>query len=150
LTGIEPRPLHRGQLLYEPPRHFELGCVLDCTPADLTDFAVREALGHSCAGWWECNLADNGLTWTAGVYEIFGLPQSAPVTRGEAVALYCEESRAAMERLRGYSIANGMAFVLDARIRPANGDPPRWMRLIGSPVITDGRSVLLHGLKLRL
>ncbi|HEY4070966.1 MAG TPA: hypothetical protein VGM04_05350, partial [Sphingomicrobium sp.] len=101
-------------------------------------------------GWWECDLSDNSLTWTVGVYEIFGLAQGAVVTRDEAVRLYCEESRAAMERLRSYSIANRTGFVLDAQIKPANGEPLRWMRLIGAPVYEGDRPARLHGLKLRL
>jgi PAS domain-containing protein len=124
--------------------------MLDCAGDDLADFAVRQALGHKRAGWWECDLADNQLTWTAGVYDIFGLPHAAQITRQEALSLYCEESRAALERLRSYSIAQGQSFVLDAQIRPASGEPQRWMRLIGAPVLEGGRTVRLHGLKLWL
>lgn len=149
-TGIEPRPLHRGWPLHEPTRHFELGCTLDCSASDLADFAVRQVLGHSRAGWWECDLTDNSLSWTSGVFEILGVPQGAALKRDEAVALYCEESRAAMERLRSYSIAQQQSFVLDARIKPASGGPERWMRLIGAPVYEDGTPVRLHGLKLWL
>jgi PAS domain-containing protein len=150
LTATEPRPLHRGWPLYEVPRRFELGSILDCAHDDLADFAVRQALGHNRGGWWDCDLADNRLTWTAGVYDIFGLPQGAEVARDEAVAFYCEDSRAALERLRSYSIARQRGFVLDARIRPAGGAAVRWMRVIAAPVFEDGRAVQLHGLKLWL
>jgi PAS domain-containing protein len=150
LTEVEPRPVHSGWPLYEAPRHFELGSILDCSATELADFAVRRVLGHSQAGWWDCNLSDNALTWTSGVFDIFGLPQGAPLTRDEAVALYCEESRAAMERLRSYSIAHQRSFVLDARIKPASGGAERWMRLIGAPVCEDGQPLRLHGLKLWL
>jgi hypothetical protein len=151
LSPIEPRPLHRGWPLHEPRRQFELGCSFDCRHGDLVDFAVGQALGQRCAGWWECELADNSLTWTAGIYEIFGLPQGARVTRGEALALYFEESRAAMERLRSYAIVHGKGFVLDARVRPASGGgEERWMRLIGAPSLEGGSAVRLHGVKLWL
>jgi PAS domain-containing protein len=124
--------------------------MVDSSAADVAEFAIRQALGHHRAGWWECDLATDALTWTAGVYEIFDLPQGATITRDEAVARYCEDSRAAMERLRSYSIANQRAFVLDAQIRPARGGPERWMRLIGAPVSEEARTVRLHGLKLWL
>jgi hypothetical protein len=150
LNPIEPRPLDRGWPIHEPLRQFELGRTFDCGQGELVDFAVRQALGQRRAGWWECELADSSLTWTAGVYDIFGLPQGARVTRDEAVALYCEQSRAAMERLRSYAIAHGQGFVLDARIRPASGGAERWMRLIGAPSLEDGRAMRLHGLKLWL
>jgi len=142
--------LHRGWPLHEPTRHFELGSTLECSASGLADFAVRQVLGHARAGWWECDLADNSLTWTAGVFEILGVPQGAALKRDEALALYCEESRAAMERLRSYSITQQQSFVIDARIKPASGGPERWMRLIGAPVIEDGKPVRLHGLKLWL
>jgi hypothetical protein len=150
LTEIEPRPLESGWPLYERPRQFEFGSILATRPDAVADFAVRQALGRSRAGWWECDLADNSLTWTSGVYDIFGLPLGAAVSRAEALALYREESRAAMERLRSYSIAHQCGFVLDAQVRPAAGGLDRWMRLIGAPVIEKGRLVRLHGLKLWL
>jgi PAS domain-containing protein len=148
LTGIEPRPLHRGWPLYEPPGHFAQGSILDCSASDLIDFAVRQALGRNSGGWWECDLSDDSLTWTAGIYEMFGLPQGAKVSREDAVALYSEESRAAMQRLRSYAIENQRPFVLDARIRPPGAAEERWMRLIAAPVVEGGRTVRLHGLKL--
>lgn len=150
LEMIEPRPLHCGWPLFEPVRRFEMGSILDCPADDLAEFAVRQALGHKSSGWWACELADNSLTWTAGVYEIFGFPQSARVTRDESVALYCEDSRAQMERLRSHAIRQATGFVLDAQIRPANGEEVRWMRLIGATIVEDGRPIRLQGLKLRI
>ena len=78
---------------------------------------------------------------------IFGLPRGVQVSRDEAVALYCEESRAAMERLRAHAIKHRRGFTLDVEISPATGGR-RWMRLIGAPVCEGGRAVRLHGLKL--
>lgn len=147
---VETRSLHRGWPLFEGPRQFELGQTFNIAGWDLAEFAVRHALGRNRAGWWQCVLPNNELTWTTGVYEIFGLPRHARITRPEAVGLYCEDSRAAMERLRNDSIAHRNGFVLDAQIKPASGEPLRWMRLIGVPVCEDGKVVQLHGLKLRL
>jgi PAS domain-containing protein len=87
------------------------------------------------------------LIWSGGVYDIFGLPRDASVSRDESVALYAEDSRAAMERLRAHAIKHRRGFTLDAEIRPANG-ASRWMRLIAAPVCEGGRVVRLHGLKL--
>jgi hypothetical protein len=144
----EPLSLHKSWLLHQPRRRFELGSLLDPGGPDLTEFAVQKVLGQSRSGWWECRLVDDSLTWTSGVYDIFGFPQLARVGRDEAVAVYREESRAAMERLREYAIAHRRGFVLDAQIRPAGGQPERWMRLITEPVVEGGQVVLLHGLKL--
>jgi PAS domain-containing protein len=99
------------------------------------------------AGCWECDLTDNSLIWSGGVYDIFGLPRGVEVSRDEAVALYCEESRAAMERLRAHAIKHRRGFTLDAEIRTPSGDR-RWMRLIAAAVCEDDQVVRLHGLKL--
>jgi hypothetical protein len=148
LRHIDALPLlHKGPL-FERARQFELGCTFNCAHVDLAEIAVRRVLGRTGAGWWECDLTDNSLTWTTGVYEIFGLPADAHVSRDEALGLYWERSRAIMERLRTFAIGHGKGFIMDAEIRPANGEPARWMRLIGAPLIEDGQPVRLHGLKL--
>lgn len=150
MSRVEPQPVHRSWPVFEPSRQLEFGSVFDAPALELAEIAVREALGRKSAGWWECELPANELTWTAGVYDIFGLPQQAGVTRDEAVVLYCEPSRARMERLRSFSIIHGRGFALDAQIRPADGSPTRWMRLLGAPVCEDGQTVRIHGLKLIL
>ena len=87
------------------------------------------------------------LTWSGGVYDIFGLPRDASITREECVSYYSEESRAKMERLRDYSIKHRRGFTVDVEIRAAVGET-RWMRLIAAPICDDNRAVRLHGLKL--
>ena len=77
---------------------------------------------------------------------MFGLPRGASVARADAIALYSEHSRVAMERLRAYAIRHRRGFTLDAEIKPAQGDP-RWMRLVAMPVCTGARVVALHGFK---
>ena len=139
--------LERGPL-FERSQLFELGCTFDCATADLATVALHRVLGRTGAGWWECGLPANTLTWTTGVYDIFGLPRTARVTREEAVSFYCEDSRAVMERLRSHAIDHAAGFIVDAKIRPASGEREQWMRLIGAPLCEDGRTVGLYGLKL--
>jgi PAS domain-containing protein len=139
--------LHNSWTIFEQGRHFDLGCVLSCAVTDIIEPARVGELGPHHAGLWECDLADNALTWSGGVYDIFGLPRGAQVARDEIVALYCEGSRAAMERLRAHSIKHRRGFTLDVEINPATGER-RWMRLIGAPVCEGGKVVRLHGLKL--
>jgi PAS domain-containing protein len=133
--------------LSEKARHFELGSLLSCAVIDLVRPASIGELGMHHAGCWECDLAGGDmLTWSGGVYDIFGLPRGAAVSRDEAAAFYSEASRSAMERLRRYAIRHKRGFTLDAEIRPAVGGN-RWMRLIAVPVIEGNRTVRLHGLK---
>lgn len=142
-----PPPLDSTWPLWEQPMHFDLGHVLNCAVTDLIQPAEVGSLGVHHAGCWECDLSDNSLIWSGGVYDIFGLPRGVPVTREQSLALYCEESRVKMERLRSYSIRHRRGFALDVQIRAATGEM-RSMRLIAAPACERDRPVRLHGLKL--
>jgi len=133
--------------LNERSRHFESGAILNCWVTQAIQPPEVGWLGSYHAGNWECDLVDNSLIWSGGVYDIFGLARDVPITRNEAVALYCEESRAKMERLRAYAIQHRCGFTLDAEIDPVGGKR-RWMRLVAEPVFDGDRAVRLHGLKL--
>lgn len=148
LKSAGPLELCHSWPLYERARHFELGCLLSSAAIDVAGPAEVGQLALLHAGCWDCDLANDSLTWSGGVYDIFGLPRGAKVSRDEAVALYCEESRAAMERLRSYAIKHKRGFTLDVEIRPAAGGGQRWVRLIGVPVSEGDRAMRLHGLKL--
>jgi PAS domain-containing protein len=135
--------------LWEQPRHFELGQVLNCAVTDIIAPSAVGDLGLHHAGCWECDLSDQSLIWSGGIYDIFGLPRGVTVRRDEAVAFYGEDSRAKMERLRSYAIRHKRGFTLDVDIRAAVGET-RWVRLIAAPVCDGNRVARLHGLKLIL
>jgi len=147
VKAVVPSELHNTWPLWEQPRQFELGRILNCVITDLVDPPQVGILGLHHAGCWECNLKDDSLTWSGGVYDIFGLPRGAPISRDEAVARYCEHSRAVMERLRTYAIKHKRGFTIDAEIHAAVG-ANRWMRLIAAPVCDGARVIALHGLKM--
>ena len=150
MKPTEPLALHHSWPLFERRRHFDLGYVYSCPPSDSTLFAAsddyKQELARRGVGLWACDLSDNSLTWSGEVYDIFGLPRGANVRREEAVALYAEDSRAVMERLRAYAIKHRRGFTLDAEIRPSLTGS-RWMRLTAAPVFEGSRIVRLHGLK---
>ena len=139
--------LHRTWPLLERERHFDLGSLLSCAATDAVQPSIVGELGVSHAGCWECDLGDNSLLWSGGVYDIFGVTRGTIISRNEAIGFYAEQSRATLERLRSHAIRVGQGFTLDAEVRPAKSEP-RWMRLIAMPVYADGRAVRLHGLKL--
>ena len=126
-------PVLESWPLSEQSRHFDLGLVLNSAVTDIIGPPEVGALGIHHSGCWECNLADNSLTWSGGIYDIFGLPRGLPVSRDEAVSFYSEESRAALEKLRSYAIREGRGFTLDVQIRPAVGGTRR-VRIIGAPI----------------
>jgi PAS domain-containing protein len=145
----EPLPIYHSWPLYEQARHFGLGHIFNCAVTDLVEPSGSRGIHPPQTGLWTCDLADNALTWSGGVYDLFGLPRGAHVTRDEAAALYTEESRAAMERLRAHAIEHKRGFTLDAEIRPVVGER-RWIRLIAAPVCEGNRVVRLRGLKLTI
>ena len=147
LNLADPLVLKHSWPLWEQPRQFELGHVLNCAVTDLISPASIGQLGLHHAGRWECDLTDNSLTWSGGVYDIFGLQRGTAVSRTESLGYYCEESRVRMESLRAYCIRHRRGFTLDIEIRAAIGDM-RWVRLVAAPVCERDRVTRLHGLKL--
>jgi PAS domain-containing protein len=144
--ATEPLPLHHSWPLSERARHFDLGCILNCAVTDVIEPVALGALPPHHAGCWECDLSDDALTWSGGVYDIFGLPRGAQVSRREVLGFYADESRAAMERLRAHAIEHRRGFTLDVQILPAIGKRRR-MRLIAAPISHGDRVVPLEGLK---
>ena len=140
-------PLTHSRPLFEQHQRFDLGCLLEeRSDAPVASEHHPELLAARGIGLWECNLSDNALSWTDGVFDLFGLPRGAVLARDEIAALYAEPSRATMERLRAYAIKHRRGFTLDAEIVPVNG-PSRWMRLIAAPVCVGRQVVRLHGIK---
>ncbi len=121
--------------------------ILSSAAIDVLEPGEIGTLGPHHAGYWECDLLDNSLSWTGGVYDIFALPRSARPTREEAAAFYTEDSRAVMERLRAYAIKHKRGFTLDVEIRAAAVRERRWVKLIAAPVCSGLHVVRLHGIK---
>lgn len=146
-TLIVPSPLTHSWPLFEQHQRLDLGRLFDAGGDGLAMAARDPALlAARGIGLWECDLADNALTWTAGVYDLFGLPRGAELARDDIAALYADPSREAMERLRAHAIRHRRGFTLDAEIQPVTG-PRRWMRLIAAPVCIGRHVVRLHGTK---
>jgi PAS domain-containing protein len=133
--------------LWEQAHQFELGHILNCAVTDAIAPAAPGALGLHHAGLWECDLSDNSLVWSGGVYDLFGFPRGAAVSRQQALACYREHSRAALERLRAHAIRHRRGFTLDVELQPATGEG-RVVRLVAAPVCEGNEVVRLHGLKI--
>lgn len=110
------------------------------------DAVFARAAAQAGIGAWTCNLADGALGWTPIVYDLFGLSPADRLDRRETVALYDEESRATMERLRADAIAHARPFTMEAQIVRPDGTP-RWMRLSVDVIRENGRTTRLFGLK---
>jgi len=145
----EPLPLFHSWPIFDAD-HFALGRVDDGVMPDQAGALLRaidpSVLARHKLGRWECDLADDSLTWSRHVYDLFGLPHDTDLSRAAIVSQYCEHSRAAMERLRAYAIRHRRGFTLDAEILPISG-ARRWMRLVAAPICVEDRAVRLVGLK---
>jgi PAS domain-containing protein len=142
-----PSPLTHSWPLYEHHQRFDLGLdfsLVEHTPSDFS--GDQHELSANGVGLWNCDLSDNTLTWSSGVYDLFGLPRGLEIARATAVTLYREPSRAAMERLRAYAIKHQRGFTLDVELQPANGGS-RWIRLVAAPLCMEGRVTRLCGYK---
>jgi hypothetical protein len=133
--------------LWEAPHRFDLGHILNCAVTDILEPAVPGDLGLHHAGLWECDLADDSLVWSGGVYDLFGFPRGAAISRKQSLACYREHSRTILEQLRAYAIRHRRGFTLDAAVEPVTGNGCL-VRLIAAPVCEAGRVVRLHGLKI--
>jgi diguanylate cyclase (GGDEF)-like protein len=114
--------------------------------ADVRVRLYDQALGFARIGVWECELATEHLTWTSGVYDIFGYPMGNPLRRASIVNLYADESRRNMELARAEVIRSGCATSLDVEIRTWRGES-RWMRLAINAIGEGGRTVCIFGSK---
>lgn len=111
-----------------------------------TKLHYDNALAPAALGAWECHLANETLSWTDGVYDLFGLQRGSEIYRRETLDLYEERSRREMEQHRGNAIRTGQGFALDCRIRAASGEK-RWMRLIVGVGYQHGRPTRIFGSK---
>jgi len=119
---------------------------LGCHSTGTIDPLLDRAMALAKVGAWSCDLSDSRLSWTTGVYDLFGIPTHTALDRRQTIEMYTEESREALERLRTRAITIGGSFTLDAQIvRPA-GDT-RWMRITGEMTLNARGDSVLHGLK---
>ena len=105
-----------------------------------------QALNAARIGAWECDLETERLSWTEGVYDIFGYPTGNPLRRASIVDLYVDDSRRNMELARAEVIRSGRPVALDTEIRTWRGEK-RWMRLSINAVREGGRPVRIFGSK---
>ncbi|MCW3845746.1 PAS domain-containing protein [Sphingomonas sp. LB-2] len=125
--------------LHIPPQH-----LVSCRLAERA--AMDADLPPALAAAWRCDLSDDSLSWTAGVFDLFGIPQGERVDRREIVGMYCEESRELLDRLRAEAIATCGSFTFEARIHRRDGEM-RWMRVTADVEVKNGRATHLYGMK---
>jgi len=97
-------------------------------------------------GVWECTLADEALTWTDQVYEMFDVPRDMPLNRGELLKLYTPASLKQLLEVRSRALAERSGFHLDAEIVTPKGNH-RWVRLTATVECENGVPIRIFGMK---
>ena len=97
-------------------------------------------------GAWSCDLANERLAWTGGVFDIFGLSNEQALERRVILEAYDEQSRELLERRRSHAIETCSGFSLDARILRPDGTE-RWIRITAATRNSNGRARTLYGMK---
>ncbi len=110
---------------------------MDATPQRLLPIQAR----------WQCDLSDDSISWTDGVYDLFGLERGTPVTREAIIAMYSAESQEELRCLRAAAIAECGSFTFEAKIRRPDGQL-RWMRVTADVAVEDGVPRYLYGTKI--
>lgn len=106
----------------------------------------EQAASIAPMGAFECDLASERLTWTTGVFDLFGLPMLEPVERQVAVGMYSEDSRDLLEWKRSRAIESRTGFSLDANITRPDGTE-RWIRITAAVRSLNGHAATLYGMK---
>ena len=152
MTFAQSFPLQPKQSvpLFESSNCFDLGMVLSSVVTDAIVPARIGELGLHHAGCWECDLSDDSISWSGGVFDLFGMPRQANVSRTDILPAYAEHSRVAMERLRAHAIRYARGFTLDIELCTFSDGQSRRARLIAAPVAEYGKVVRLHGLKIAI
>lgn len=96
---------------------------------------------------WQCDLRDDELRWSAGVYALFDLDPDTPLRRDDIVAMYLPESRAQLRRLRDAAIADRGSFTFEAQIRRGDGQL-RWIRITADVACDGDEARYLYGSKI--
>ncbi len=150
-TPTAPLPLNHSWPLFDAGERLDVSPLgpfrLGAQPSPSAITAIDEELAGRGIGVWECDLHDNRITWSHGVYDLFAMPRGMAVDRDYSVSLSSPSSRAVMEYLRAYAIRHKRGFTVDAELSLPGGDH-RWMRLSARPVLDDGKVVRLCGVKI--
>jgi PAS domain S-box-containing protein len=98
----------------------------------------------SLMGGWELDLETMQPRWTEMVFRLHGLPPDQQPALEKALSFYPPESRVLVSRAVEDAIAHGRAYDIQVPLLTAHGDRI-WVRIIGQPVVENGRTVTLSG-----
>ena len=95
-------------------------------------------------GGWQIDPETQEVFWSDHLFELLGREPGEEPPLAEALDVYHEEDRPAVEAAVEKALSTGNAFDVNARFHRAD-DELRWFRIQGEPTIAEGEVVSLRG-----
>jgi PAS domain S-box-containing protein len=95
-------------------------------------------------GGWSFDLASARGSWTPEAARIHDVPEDTSMDIGTCLGCFSGEHRLSIETAARAAIDQAIAFDLELEMRTWTGRC-KWVRIIGQPVVADGKVVQVHG-----
>lgn len=82
---------------------------------------LAEALDRSNIGYWEWDFGDDTLTWSLGLFGVFGVPEQSRPTYANWLELIHLEDRAMTNRVHLKAAATGEGYIMSYRVKDGSG-----------------------------
>jgi signal transduction histidine kinase/CheY-like chemotaxis protein len=109
-----------------------------------TAAALRSAFRIAQVGGWEIDFVARQATFSDELCDLLRVPHGAALPLADTVSVWIEEDRAQFEAALAHVEGGGERLTFEGRT-PAPDGSPRWWRLVGEPVVENGRCVALRG-----
>lgn len=106
---------------------------------------LEEAQDIAKTGGWEYEVASGKISWTAGVYRIYGVgPDFDPNDLDACIGFYSPESAPVLREAFRKSVELGEPYDLELLLNRADGKII-WIRTVGRATVRDGKVVRVSG-----
>ncbi|QLD84286.1 PAS domain S-box protein [Natronomonas halophila] len=95
-------------------------------------------------GGWEIDTDTKEVFWTEHLFELLGGQYDEEPPLSEALDVYHEDDRPAVEAAVETALSDGDSFDVNARFRRPDGEI-RWLRIQGEPTLADDEVTTLRG-----
>jgi PAS domain S-box-containing protein len=97
-------------------------------------------------GGWEYDVTDQRVSWTDGVFDIFGVPKSEfdPSGKNKDLKFYHPDDREMLDSAFRHALEKGNPYDLELRLTSADGTA-KWVRTAGQAEFSDGKVVRVYG-----